>query len=385
MREDVEKREDLVVTRVPYFIPGVQGIINFLGEPAHILAVQDKATMALKQIILLSYHGEWLFYANGSHHTEARMMDATWNTCAALAGLNTVNAGYFEWKVTATQKKKGSTPAMVQRAIYLVKMEKHGEPVNEERVREEFSGWIRKNSKAFDSAKGSVAKRILDVMRAKGHETQAASGWQALARARESQGASRLENLAKARAKEAVAGFPHLAAMRELQALRGWPSLARGRETQAKAREIKADAKWQAIKEGPLLVWERRDRNRAKEFHELEGKPWRERSKWMSKQAYALAQYGAKIPGGFRYEGDGKGGNAKEDVEDVEDAEKVKKADEAKADESKADEAADEAEEAEEAEKVETEKVEKGGKGGKRGGSGGDGAKPTGLQNWLVR
>jgi hypothetical protein len=213
------------------------------------------------------------------------MMDMTWNACAAMVRLDTANPGYFEWKVTISygKKKKGSTPILVQRAIYLVRQEKNGEPIDEESVREEISTWIYKNSKALDEAKGSLPRRILHVMRTKGHETMAASGWQNLAKAREIQGEDRLLNLAKVRVPQYI------------------------------SHEIIANAKWQAIKDGPPLVWEksiyRLDQNRAKRFLALDSKPWRKRSKRM--QSSKITWYSPKNPDGLRFEGDEENGKAK--------------------------------------------------------------------------
>ena len=58
VREHIEKQDDVVVTRIPYSISLVKETISFYGEPAQLLIVQDKATMAVKQIIFPSYHSE---------------------------------------------------------------------------------------------------------------------------------------------------------------------------------------------------------------------------------------------------------------------------------------------------------------------------------------
>jgi hypothetical protein len=91
VREYIQKQANVVVTAIPLFVG--KGTVSFYGSPAELLVVQDKAMITVKQIIIPSYHGEWLFYANDSNYTQARIMDMTWNACAAIAGIDTVNAG----------------------------------------------------------------------------------------------------------------------------------------------------------------------------------------------------------------------------------------------------------------------------------------------------
>jgi hypothetical protein len=148
VREHIEKQEGVIVTRIPLFISSLKESISFYGEPAELLVVQAKATMAVKQIIIPSYHGEWLFYDDARHYITARMIDMTWNACAGIAGLNTVNTGYFEWKVTVNPKMTNSKPSILDRVIHLAMQEKDGHAIDEKIVREEFSGWICKNSSA---------------------------------------------------------------------------------------------------------------------------------------------------------------------------------------------------------------------------------------------
>jgi hypothetical protein len=294
VQEHIEKQKDVVVTRIPLFIK--KETTQFYGKPAELLVVQDKVMMVVKQIIVPSYHGEWLFYADASNRTPARIMDITWNACAAIAGIDTVNVGYFEWKVT-TKQVKGKGP-MLQKLIFIVAEEKRGIYTDDERVKDEFSSWISSNSELLDPTKGSLARQILCVLSdkglktqaaggyqhqlqnlAKGHETQAAGGYQSLAKGRATNAAGGYQNLAKAREVQAAGGYQNLAKGLEAQAAGGYQNLAKAREVQAaggyqnlvKARELQAanwekiaNAKWQAIKDGPLKVWEKGEKNRPK-------------------------------------------------------------------------------------------------------------------------
>ena len=164
--------------------------------------------------------------------------------------------------------KKRSTPIQVQRAMYLVRQEKNGELAGGEKSEKSFSTWISENSKALDEATGSLPRRILHVMCRKWHETMAAAGWLNLVHAREIQGECRLLNLAKAH---------------QNQAESGWPNLIKARDIQSKLFEARANAKWQAIKYGPLLVWKestgKLDQKCTKRFLELDGQPWKEVTK----------------------------------------------------------------------------------------------------------
>jgi hypothetical protein len=91
--------------------------------------------------------------------------------------------------------------------------------------------------------------------------------------------------------------------------------LAEGREVRGANWEKIANAnKWQAIKDGPLKVWEKgkqTDQNRADKFQELDTKPWKKKSKWLELEPLDkpvghkhITWYSAKNPNGLRYEGD---------------------------------------------------------------------------------
>jgi hypothetical protein len=264
VQEHIEKQKDVVVTRVPLFIGSLRETVSFYSSPAELLVVQDKVMIVVKQIIIPSYHGEWLFYANSSNYMQARIMDITWNACAAIAGINTVNAGYFEWKVTAKQQK-GRNP-FIQRLVQIVAQEKRGIFRDEEKVKEEFSDWIYKNTKLLNPVKGSLARQILCELSAKGLETNAAGGYQNLVKAREARAQAR----AKALEIQAASGWQSLAKGHETQAASGYQSLVKAREVRAANWEKIANTKWQAIKDGPLKVWEnstkKADRTRADKF-----------------------------------------------------------------------------------------------------------------------
>jgi hypothetical protein len=326
VQEHIEKQNDVVITRIPLFIKfgSKKETIQFYGKPAELLVVQEKVMRNIRQIIIPSYHGEWLFYANDP--LPARIMDMTWNACAAIAGIDTVNAGYFEWKVTH-QRKSGRIGPFIQRLIYIVGEEKKGVYFDEEKVKEEYSDWIHKNSELLNPTKGSLARQILYALGDKGRETHAAGGWQGLVKGRATNAAGGYQNLVKGCATNAAGGYQNLAKNREVQAAGGWQSLVKARETQAaggyqnlaKGHETQAahwekiaNARWQAIKNGPLIDWEnsikKADRTRAKRFQELNTKPWRERAKWLESQVTSkqITWYSAENPNGLRYEGDEK-------------------------------------------------------------------------------
>jgi hypothetical protein len=104
-----------------------------------------------------------------------------------------------------------------------------------------------------------------------------------------------------------------LAKGREAGKAGGYQNLAKGRETRAANFEKIVNAKWQAIKDGPLTDWEnstkKADRTRAKRFQELNTKPWKERSRWLKDAAAHkhITWYSPKNPNGLRYKGDEKG------------------------------------------------------------------------------
>ncbi|KIM99128.1 hypothetical protein OIDMADRAFT_56295 [Oidiodendron maius Zn] len=362
VREYVQKQEDVVVTRIPLFVTSGREPLRFYGEQAHLLVVQDKSTMAVKQIIIPSYHAEWLYHASLGSNAQARMMDKMWNGCAAIAGLNSVNSGYFEWKVARNPEEGCGT--FVSEIVCLVALEKDGYLTDDKRVRDMFSSWISQNSERLDPAKGSLAKQIhfaismkgrqtqaeggwqsLEKGRQKGQQTQAEGGWQNLRKGQQTQAEGGWQNLVKGRRTQAEGGWQNLVKARQkgqqTQAEGGWQSLVKGRQTRAEggwqslrkgqqtraeggwqslrkgdatraaSGEKRANARWQAIKDGPLLLWQasmiKSDQNRAKKIAELDGKPWRERSAWMK---YAVSRkhitwYSARTPDGLRFEGDG--------------------------------------------------------------------------------
>jgi hypothetical protein len=170
--------------------------------------------------------------------------------------------------VTANLKEKGRHG--ISRLIRYVQQEKEGCFIDEKIVREEFSDWIYCNSERLDPTKGSIARQILCVMSTKGREKG-----------------------------------------RETRATAGWTGLVKGNEIKSKEYEKIANAKWEAIKNGPLKDWEksthRWDKQRAKKFRELDSMPWQERSKWMKKAANnkTITWYSAEKPNGLRFDGDG--------------------------------------------------------------------------------
>ena len=381
VREYIQKQEDVVVTRIPLFATSGREPLRFYGEQAHLLVVQDKLTMAVKQIIIPSYHAEWLYHASLSSSAQARMMDKMWNACAAIAGLDSVNSGYFEWKVARNPEERGTLVSVILRLLVL---ENDGHFTDEETVRDMFSPWISQNSERLDPAKGSLVKQIHFAITMKGRQTQAEGGWQSLKKANQIQAEGGWQNLEKGRQKLAEGGWQNLEKGRQTQAEGGWQNLVKSRQTRAeggwqslekgrqtlaeggwqnlekgrqtqaeggwqnleKARQTQAashekiaNARWQAIKEGPLLLWQASmrttDQTRAKKMVELDGKPWPKRSRWMLQitSKKHITWYSAKTPGGLRFEGDGgkerePSKDKDEDKEDLDEDKKVLPSDE---------------------------------------------------------
>ena len=84
------------------------------------------------------------------------------------------------------------------------------------------------NSGRLDPTKGSLARQILCTMSTKGSE--------------------------KGRETNDANGHPELNKGRETNAANGYQGLKKGRETQRRAFKKLANAKWQALQNGPVLV-----------------------------------------------------------------------------------------------------------------------------------
>ena len=84
------------------------------------------------------------------------------------------------------------------------------------------------NSGRLDPTKGSLARQILCTMSTKGSE--------------------------KGRETNDANGHPELKKGRETQAANGHQKLKKGRKTQRRAFKKLANAKWQALQNGPVLV-----------------------------------------------------------------------------------------------------------------------------------
>jgi hypothetical protein len=106
-----------------------------------------------------------------SGQTTARMMDMTWNACTAIAGLNILNAGYFEWQVTVNPKRTNSKPSIVD-SYSSCYAGKDGHAIDEKTVREEFAGCICKVLSAVKpsmvpplSLNAPSMSRVLELLR----------------------------------------------------------------------------------------------------------------------------------------------------------------------------------------------------------------------------
>ena len=99
------------------------------------------------------------------------------------------------------------------------------------------------NSGRLDPTKGSLARQILCTMSTKGSE-----------KGRETNDANGHPELNKGRETNAANGHPELKKGRETQAANGHQKLKKGRKTQRRAFKKLANAKWQALQNGPVLV-----------------------------------------------------------------------------------------------------------------------------------
>ena len=114
------------------------------------------------------------------------------------------------------------------------------------------------NSGRLDPTKGSLARQILCTMSTKGsekgRETNDANGHPELNKGRETNAANGHQGLKKGRETNAANGHQKLKKGRETQAANGHQKLKKGRKTQRRAFKKLANAKWQALQNGPVLV-----------------------------------------------------------------------------------------------------------------------------------
>lgn len=266
--KDIEKdREGLVVTRV-----ALSDSVDYYERRAQLLVVRDTQRV-IKQIILPSYHLEWIFRAERTDRNleMARMMDVVWNFAAAVCGMDTVHSTYFEWKVGQSVKEvKNDWPNMkgndLWRARVMLGWEKANGPIDKQVVAEVFSSWLEFNAEALDPEHGTLCRQIFMAISAK--------TW---------------------------------AVNRE----KGHPGLVSGRATHARRLEIVADSKWATVLRDFVPVWtcsaDPRDRAGADSIRYASGAPWRERGRLitMCVAAGCFKWYSKSNPGGLRYVGDG--------------------------------------------------------------------------------
>ena len=269
VRKDLESRSDRVVTRVP-----LSSTANYYEEKAHILVVRNKDGV-IQQIVLPSYHPEWVFHAdrNDRNLEMARLMDVVWNFAAAIAGIDTTHHNYFAWKVTQSSPStevRGDWVNMKGNDLWKVRVmlgwEKANGLIEEDVVRTVFATWLSFNSDRLDPKNGSLCRQVFMAINVK--------TW---------------------------------AVNKE----KGHPGLVVGRATHAQRLEKAANAKWDVVMGVLVGEWEAsgdaQQIARAQRCRDADGTPWRERGKLMGQLVARkhLKWYRKKDPAGLRYEGDG--------------------------------------------------------------------------------
>lgn len=119
--KDLEEQKDLVVTSV-----ALSDSANYYEHKARLLLVRDKQRV-VRQIVLPSYHLEWIFYAEPTERNleMARLMDLVWNFAGAVAELDTGHINYFVWKVqqaATTHEVKGNWVNMKGNDLWKVRV-----------------------------------------------------------------------------------------------------------------------------------------------------------------------------------------------------------------------------------------------------------------------
>ena len=151
--------------------------IDIYGSRAQFYVIQNAKTSKVIQIVLPSYHLMTFFYSTG--HGAAKLCDFTWNVCAAVAGLKTVNSAYFDWKNEHGRNPSSKMGRTLRKAIELRAREKRDGPMEQAEVGKIFSPWLEKNSHLLRPEDGTRLQQITAAMARKGSATMATEAWKA--------------------------------------------------------------------------------------------------------------------------------------------------------------------------------------------------------------
>ncbi|KAH8902447.1 hypothetical protein BR93DRAFT_237858 [Coniochaeta sp. PMI_546] len=203
---------------------------KLFGDGASFALVRNKTTRAIKRVVFLSWHPNRFFHSGpkvyGAYH------DLIFNACCELAGIDSVNEGYFTWKL-----KKWEPPLNMLNRLRTYEKQTH--LLDEGLVRTLLSNLIKDNPELFGShvlsrsASGSYIGGVIATLGGQGLATQAAAGYPNLAKGLATNTARGFANLAKGRATMAAAGNPQLVKAFATNVARGHPGLVKGLATNA--------------------------------------------------------------------------------------------------------------------------------------------------------
>ena len=193
LAKELERDNSIILTKIDIQVKNGEdkgwskaGIWN---KTAQLFVIQDKDTKEIKQMILPSFH-LMTFMKTGGMGLGSRFCDATWNICAAVAGLDAVNVDYFDWKANRVDPgtKQPNWTSMLGGPLDLVKRmvgweNSHNDAIPEDTVRAVFEHWLKRpeNTNRLDTKNGTLARQILLVISeeglAKGRATRLDPSW----------------------------------------------------------------------------------------------------------------------------------------------------------------------------------------------------------------